>query len=45
MKEEITKSLGEIASDKIIKLIVDDNLKIGDRLPNEYELADKLEVP
>ena len=42
MKEEITKSLGEIASDKIIKLIVDDNLKIGDRLPNEYELADKL---
>ena len=44
MKEEITKSLGEIASEKIIKLIVDDNLKIGDRLPNEYELADKLGV-
>ena len=44
MKEEITKSLGEIDSDKIIKLIVDDNLKIGDRLPNEYELADKLGV-
>ena len=44
MKEEITKSLSEIASDKIIKLIVDDNLKIGDRLPNEYELADKLGV-
>ena len=36
--------IGEIASDKIIKLIVDDNLKIGDRLPNEYELADKLGV-
>ena len=26
MKEKITKSLGEIASEKIIKLIVDDNI-------------------
>lgn len=44
MKEETIKPLGEIASEKIIKLIVDDNLKIGDKLPNEYELADKLGV-
>lgn len=44
MNEETIKPLGEIASEKIIKLIVDDNLKIGDKLPNEYELADKLGV-
>lgn len=44
MKEEITKPLGETTSEKIIKLIVDENLKIGDKLPNEYELADKLGV-
>lgn len=44
MKEETIKPLGEIASEKIIKLIVDNNLKIGDKLPNEYELADKLGV-
>lgn len=44
MKEETTKPLGEVASEKIIKLIVDHNLKIGDKLPNEYELADKLGV-
>ncbi|WP_270942298.1 FadR/GntR family transcriptional regulator [Romboutsia lituseburensis] len=44
MKEETIKPLGEIASEKIIKLIVDDNLRIGDKLPNEYELADKLGV-
>ncbi|MBC6003012.1 MAG: FadR/GntR family transcriptional regulator [Paeniclostridium sordellii] len=44
MKEEITKPLGEVTSEKIIKLIVDHNLKIGDKLPNEYELADKLGV-
>lgn len=44
MKEETTKPLGEVTSEKIIKLIVDHNLKIGDKLPNEYELADKLGV-
>lgn len=44
MKEEITKPLGETTSEKIIKLIVGENLKIGDKLPNEYELADKLGV-
>lgn len=44
MKDEITKPLGEVTSEKIIELIVDNNLKIGDRLPNEYELAEKLGV-
>lgn len=44
MKEETTKPLGEVTSEKIIKLIVDDNLTIGDKLPNEYELAQKLGV-
>lgn len=44
MKEETIKPLGEIASEKIIQLIVDNNLKIGDKLPNEYELADRLGV-
>ena len=44
MNGEITKSLGEVTSEKIIKLIVNNNLKIGDKLPNEYELADKLGV-
>ncbi len=32
MNEEITKSLGEVTSEKIIKLILNNNLKIGDKL-------------
>lgn len=44
MQEESTKLLGEIISEKIVQLIVEKNLQIGDKLPNEYELADKLGV-
>lgn len=39
-----TKSLGEQVSERIIKLIIDNNLKIGDKLPNEYDLAEMLDV-
>lgn len=39
-----TKSLGEQVSERIIKLIIDNNLKIGDKLPNEYDLAKMLDV-
>lgn len=38
------KSLVETVSDAILKLIVDNELKEGDRIPNEFELAEKLEV-
>jgi len=39
-----TKSLGEQISERIIQLIMDNEWKAGDKLPNEYELADKLNV-
>lgn len=39
-----TKSLGEQTSERIIQFIIDNELKIGDKLPNEYDLADKLNV-
>lgn len=41
--EEI-KSLVEQTSDQIIHFIMENDLKAGDRLPNEYELSDKLSV-
>ncbi len=44
MLEENQKSLVEQASEKVINLIVEDNLSVGEKLPNEYELADKLGV-
>jgi len=39
-----TKSLGEQISERIIQLIMDNEWKVGDKLPNEYELAEKLNV-
>lgn len=36
--------LADKVADSIIKLIINDNLKAGDQLPNEYELAKKLNV-
>lgn len=39
-----TKSLGELTSERIIQLIIDNDWNAGDKLPNEYELADKLNV-
>lgn len=38
------KSLVETVSDAITKLIVDNDLKIGDKIPNEFELAEELNV-
>lgn len=38
------KSLGEQTSERIIKLIIDNDWKVGDKLPNEYDFADKLNV-
>ncbi|MDR3595893.1 FadR/GntR family transcriptional regulator [Clostridium sp.] len=39
-----TKSLGEQTSERIIQLITDNDWSIGDKLPNEYDLAEMLEV-
>lgn len=39
-----TKSLVEQTSERIIQLIIDNDWSVGDKLPNEYELAEKLEV-
>ena len=39
-----TKSLGEQTSERIIQLIIDNDWTVGDKLPNEYDLADMLEV-
>lgn len=44
VQNDSSKSLGEIASEKIIKLIIDNNWNVGDKLPNEYELAEQLNV-
>lgn len=44
MSEERCKSLGEKASEKIIQLIINNKLKPGDKLPNEYDLAEELGV-
>lgn len=44
MIEDTSKSLGEQTSEKIIQLIIDNNLSAGDKLPNEYELANELGV-
>ncbi|MVX64752.1 FCD domain-containing protein [Clostridium chromiireducens] len=38
------KPLGEQTSERIIQLIIENDWKAGDKLPNEYELADKLDV-
>ena len=38
------RSLVEQVSDSITKFIVDNDLQIGDKIPNEFELADRLEV-
>lgn len=39
-----SKSLVELASELIIQLIIENNWIAGDKLPNEYELAEKLNV-
>ena len=39
-----TKSLGEQTSERIIQLIIDNDWKAGDKLPNEYDLANSLSV-
>ncbi len=40
----MTKSLGEQVSEQIILLIKENDWQVGDKLPNEYELAQKLNV-
>lgn len=40
----MSKLLGDHVSDQIIKLIIDNYCKPGDKIPNEYELAEKLNV-
>lgn len=39
-----TKSLGEQTSERIVRLIIDNDWKSGDKLPNEYNLASSLNV-
>lgn len=41
---ENKKSLAEQVSDQILQLIIDENLSSGDKLPNEFELAENLKV-
>ncbi len=44
MAKEDGRTLVEIAADKIIEEIRDKDMKAGDRLPNEYQLAEELGV-
>lgn len=39
-----SKPLGEQTSERIVELIINNDWQIGDKLPNEYELADMLSV-
>lgn len=38
------KSLSEQTADKIITYIIDNNLQVGDKIPNEFELGEVLNV-
>lgn len=38
------RPLAEVVSEEIINLIIDNKLSVGDKLPNEYELAERLGV-
>lgn len=40
----MSKLLGDQAAEQIIQLIIDNDGKPGDKIPNEYELAEKLNV-
>lgn len=41
---ENAKPLAEQVADQVVQLIVDQSLAAGDKLPNEFELAEKLHV-
>ncbi len=43
-KDTAGKTLVDTAVDEIIELILSNNMKSGDRLPNEYELAQQLKI-
>lgn len=40
----MTKPLVEQTADKLLKLIIERHFEVGDKLPNEYDLAQDLEV-
>lgn len=40
----MSKLLGDKAAEKIIQLIIDNDVKAGDKMPNEYKLAEQLNV-
>jgi Transcriptional regulators len=42
--EESGQPVGRQASQKIVKYIVDKNIKVGEKIPSEYELVDILNV-
>lgn len=44
MKMEEIKSLVDKTSDDIVRYILDNDLEVGDKLPNEYELSSRLSV-
>lgn len=41
---EENKTLVEVTTDKILRYLKEMQLQVGDKLPNEYELSDYLEV-
>lgn len=41
---EENKTLVEVTTDKILRYLKEKQLQVGDKLPNEYELSDYLEV-
>lgn len=47
MSEEMNSSrrpLAQLVSEELVNLIIEENLNMGDKLPNEYELAKRLGV-
>lgn len=44
LRVELAMRLADKIADSIIELIIENNLKAGDKLPNEYELAEELQV-
>lgn len=44
MEEKANKTLVDTAADQIVQVILDRHMAVGDRLPNEYELAESLGI-
>ncbi|MEI3381727.1 MAG: GntR family transcriptional regulator [Dorea sp.] len=43
-KTEVKKTLGQKTEDRLMKYILDRQIEIGEKIPNEFELAEFFKV-